>query len=176
MMDKQEFQTLYETFAKRLVKYGIYYGVELEIFKELTHQAYHLLLSNHDKILKRHNNLAGWLIKTIHNLVHWELASNRSKYEVPMPKGFEPPSLTEYKTQRGLSERKLAEELNVGLGTIQNCLKKRGNLRLDTLLHLDDQMEMAQEDLFLPPDYQQKRQEDAKAHLLQLKRLLEGME
>ena len=42
--------------------------------------------------------------------------------------------------------------------------------------HLAEQMGISQEDLFLPPDHQQKRQEDAKAHLLQLKRLLEGLE
>ena len=84
--------------------------------------------------------------------------------------------LMEYKTEHGLSERKLAEELNIGLGTIQNCLKQRGNLRLDTLFHLAEQMGISQEDLFLPPDHHQKRQEDAKSHLLQLKRLLEGLE
>jgi predicted DNA-binding protein YlxM (UPF0122 family) len=39
-----------------------------------------------------------------------------------------------------------------------------------------EQMGISQEDLFLPPDHQQKRQEDAKSHLLQLKRLLEGLE
>ena len=76
--------------------------------------------------------------------------------------------LIKYKTERGLSVRELAEELNVGLGTIQNCLKKRGNLRLDTLLHLAEQMEMSPEELFLPPDYQRDTQEATREYLLQL--------
>lgn len=84
--------------------------------------------------------------------------------------------LMEYKTARGLSVRELAEELNVGPGTIQNCLKGRGNLRLDTLFHLADQMGIPTEELFLPPDYLRNRQQDAKEHLLELKHLMEGVE
>ena len=84
--------------------------------------------------------------------------------------------LMKYKTERGLSVRELAEELNVGLGTIQNCLKRRGNLRLDTLFHLADQMGIPTEELFLPPDHLRNRQKDAKEHLLELKQLMEGVE
>ena len=97
MMPDQEFHELYERFAKRLVIYGIHAGVELEISRELTHQTFLLLLSNYDKILKKHRNFAGWVIKTNHNLVHWELASNRRKYEILMPERYEPPGLTEYR-------------------------------------------------------------------------------
>ena len=84
--------------------------------------------------------------------------------------------LMEYKTARGLSVRELAEELNVGPGTIQNCLKRRGNLRLDTLFHLADQMGIPTEELLLPPDHLRNRQKDAKEHLLELKQLMEGVE
>ena len=84
--------------------------------------------------------------------------------------------LMEYKTARGLSVRELAEELNVGPGTIQNCLKRRGNLRLDTLFHLADQMGIPTEELLLPPDHLRNRQKDAKEHLLELKQLMEGRE
>jgi len=83
--------------------------------------------------------------------------------------------LKDYQTKRGLSERKLAEELNVGLGTIQNCLHMRGNLRLDTLLHLADQLGIPQEEFFLPPGYHRSQQETAREYLLQLKRVLEGV-
>ena len=97
IMPDQEFRELYEKFAKKLVQYGLYAGVELETSKDLTHHAYLLLLCNYEKIRKRHSNFAGWLIKTNHTLVYRELVSNRRKYEVPMPEGFDPPSLIEYR-------------------------------------------------------------------------------
>ena len=83
--------------------------------------------------------------------------------------------LTEYKTKHGLSDRKMAEALNVSLATIQNCLKKQGNFRLDTLFHLADQMGMTPEELFMPRGYHQNQREITKEYLLELKRMLEDV-
>ena len=83
--------------------------------------------------------------------------------------------LMDYKTTHGLSDRKMAEALNVSLATIQNCLKKKGNFRLDTLLHLADQMDLMPEELFLPRGYHQNQKERTKDYLLDLKRMLEDV-
>lgn len=84
------FQNLYETFARRLVQLGVRSGVELEISKELMHQAFVLLLVKYDNIKDR--NLPGWLIKTNHNLIRRELSSARRRYEVSMYEWFDAPS------------------------------------------------------------------------------------
>lgn len=84
--------------------------------------------------------------------------------------------LKEYKTQRGLSLRALAETLQVGLGTVQNCLHGRGNPSLETLLFLAQQMGIPPEELFQSPDHRRSRQEAAEAYLQQLRRIAEGEE
>lgn len=83
--------------------------------------------------------------------------------------------LNEYKTGRGLSVREMAERLNIGLGTIQNCLHQRGNPSLDTLLYLAEQMEITPEELLMPRDHQQTQRERTKDYLLELKRILEDV-
>lgn len=83
--------------------------------------------------------------------------------------------LKEYKAKRGLSDHKLADELDVSKETIRNCLKKQGNPTLRTLECMAAQMGIPAEAFFLPPDHLRTRQEDAKAHLLELKRILEGI-
>ena len=84
--------------------------------------------------------------------------------------------LMKYKTERGLSDHKLADELDVGKETIRNCLKKRGNPTLGTLECMANQMGIPAEELLLPPDHLKNRQKDAKEHLLELKQLMEGVE
>ena len=100
-MKEKDFQTLYETFAKRMVKYGLRQGVELEISKELMHEAFLLLLIHHDEIIEKHSNLPGWLIKTNHNLIKRELKSARRKYEVAMCENFDFPSREVYQFPLG---------------------------------------------------------------------------
>ena len=101
MIREKDFQVLYETFAKKLVQYGMRQGVELEISKELTHQAFLLLLGKHDEIIKKHKNLPGWLIKTNHNLIKRELKSARRRYEVAMSEDFDFPSPEVYQFPLG---------------------------------------------------------------------------
>lgn len=101
MIKEKEFQHLYDTFGKSLVRYGLHHGVEIEISKELTHQAYLLLLVKHDEIILRHKNLPGWLIKTNHNLIKRELKSARRKYEVSMSDDFDFPSPEVYQFPLG---------------------------------------------------------------------------
>lgn len=101
MLKEKDFQALYETFAKRMVKYGLRQGVELEISKELMHEAFLLLLIHHDEIIEKHSNLPGWLIKTNHNLIKRELKSARRKYEVAMCENFDFPSQEVYQFPLG---------------------------------------------------------------------------
>lgn len=84
--------------------------------------------------------------------------------------------LKKHKAEHGLSDRQMACELKVGLGTIQNCLHMRGNPTLETLECMANQMGISTEALFLPPDHLRNHQEEVKEHLLELKRLLEGIE
>ena len=101
MIKEKDFQHLYDTFGKTLVRYGLHHGVELEISKELTHQAYLLLLVKYDEIILRHRNLSGWLIKTNHNLIKRELKSARRRYEVSMYDTFDYPSQEVYQFPLG---------------------------------------------------------------------------
>ena len=84
--------------------------------------------------------------------------------------------LREYKNKRGLSVDEMAEELNIGRGTIQKCLHKQGNPELDTLLYLANRMGMPPEELFMPWDYQRIQRENTKIYLLELKQILEDVQ
>ena len=80
--------------------------------------------------------------------------------------------LWNYKTQRGLSINGLAEELNLGRTTI----RKDWNPSLSTLVYLAQQMGLTLEELISPAEASPALPEDPNELLLQLKRILEGME
>lgn len=81
--------------------------------------------------------------------------------------------LKEYKAKRGLSDHKLADELDVSKETIRNCLKKQGNPTLRTLECMAAQMGIPTEAFFLPPDYLRNQQEDTLEFLRKVMKTLE---
>lgn len=76
-----EIKEIYEKYAMAMVKFGMRSGVNSERAKELMHDAFALLISKHGEIKKRHNNLAGWVIKTNSNLIKREHRAAKLKRE-----------------------------------------------------------------------------------------------
>jgi len=105
------FQELYLRFAKPLVQFSCRSGIELEISKEIMHQAFFTLLTKYDELKTWHPNLIGWLITTNGKLAKKELASARRKYELPLEDWMEIPTEDRYQVPlrdllpAGLSER-----------------------------------------------------------------------
>lgn len=79
-----EIREIYEKYAKALVKFGLRSGIELAISMELMQNSFTLLIVKHAQIKQKHNNLAGWVIKTNSNLIKRELSCPRRKHEVPL--------------------------------------------------------------------------------------------
>ena len=109
--DSLWFQELYLRFAKPMVNLSCRSGIELEISKEIMHQAFCLLLAKYDELKDWHPNLIGWLINTNGKLIKKELASPRRKYEIPLADWMDAPTEDRYHfplrdlLPAGLSER-----------------------------------------------------------------------